>query len=349
MTIRSSTIQLAGITKRFDGHLALDDIDITVAAGSFTAVLGPSGSGKSTLLMTIAGFQRPDVGKVLVDGLDITALAAEKRGIGVVFQGYALFPHMNVAENIAYPLRARGMKRAVIDDKVRDMARLMEIEPLLKRLPSEISGGQRQRVAIARALVFEPYLLLLDEPLSALDRNLRDRMKEELRRVHKKLGVTIVMVTHDQDEAAELADRVVVMDKGAVIADGAPRDLYLSPRTTKVAAFFGRANLLAVTAATAETITVGGATIERSLVPGEGQTVLIRPEWLQPLFEPTTMRCLTVTVETIVFRSGRLSISGPTKAGETVAADFSEPSCLAIVEGDTIHLQISNCALVSDP
>lgn len=340
MAIGSSTIRLTALTKRFGSHAALDDVNITVRSGSLTAILGPSGSGKSTLLMAIAGFQQPDKGGVFVDDVDISGWPAEKRGIGVVFQGYAIFPHMSVANNIAFPLRARRMKRLVIDEKVRKVARLMEIEELLPRLPSEISGGQRQRVAIARALVFEPSLLLLDEPFSALDRNLRDRMKEELRRVHQQLGVTIIMVTHDQDEATELADTIIVMEKGRVIANGNPKVLYDDPPNTTVAAFFGRANLLDVTHADDQTVIAGGTRFDRRMIGGQGGRLLIRPEALLPNAEADASSCIELAVESVRFRSGRYEVVGKLPTGEALSVEVAADPFTKIVSKSTIRLQV---------
>ncbi|WP_161140957.1 ATP-binding cassette domain-containing protein, partial [Propylenella binzhouense] len=251
------------MSKRFGTHAALRDVDLEVPAGAFAALLGPSGCGKTTMLMIIAGFEAPDGGRVLLGGEDITDRPAERRGMGIVFQNYALFPHMSAAENIAYPLRARRMARREIAGRVRRVAEMLEIGDLLARAPRQLSGGQRQRVAIARAIVFEPQLLLMDEPLSALDRNLRERMKDEIRRLHARIGVTTVMVTHDQDEAMEMADTVAVMEHGRVAEVGSPRRLYERPESVAVARFFGRSNLLRV-----EPTPAGPALAGRPLPPG---------------------------------------------------------------------------------
>jgi ABC-type Fe3+/spermidine/putrescine transport system ATPase subunit len=231
MTATGSSLELNNLVKHFGRLKVLDNVSTRIEAGSFTAILGPSGSGKSTLLMTIAGFEMPESGAVVIDGVDVTRMPPEKRGIGMVFQGYALFPHMTIADNIAYPLKSRGWAKEAIRKRVAEMAAMMEIEQLLQRRPQQLSGGQRQRVAIARALAFEPRLLLLDEPLSALDRNLRDRMQAELKRLHRKIGVTIIMVTHDQDEASALADNIIVMESGGIIATGGARELYERPQS----------------------------------------------------------------------------------------------------------------------
>lgn len=289
--------------------------------------------------MTIAGFQSPDEGRILFGDEDITDLPAERRGIGLVFQGYAIFPHMTIRDNIAYPLRARRMKRPVIDRMVRDMAALMEIEDLLDRRPDEISGGQRQRVAIARALVFQPRLLLLDEPLSALDRSLRDRMKAELRRVHRQLGVTIIMVTHDQDEACELADRILLMKQGTVIADGNPRDLYLAPPTREVATFFGRANFLAVTRDKEGRLSAGGAIISGALASDDHGHLLVRPEDFQ-LGCDGGLAQFDVLVEDAVFRSGRFGLTGTLPTGERIEAELRDGDGQSVRPGDWIALSV---------
>ena len=345
MSDQHPSIRLDRLTRRFGTQLALDDVSATIEPGSFTAVLGPSGSGKSTLLMTIAGFQDPDEGSVWFAEENITDLPAEKRGIGVVFQGYAVFPHLTIYDNIAYPLRARRRPRREIDTEVRRIAALMEIEPLLNRRSSEISGGQRQRVAIARALVFNPKLLLLDEPLSALDRNLRDRMKAELRRIHQQFGVTIIMVTHDQDEACELADRILLMKDGRVIADGGPRALYVTPPDRDVAAFFGRANVLRIEDRDADTITAGGARFPRSSFTGEGGHLLIRPEDLQP-DDGTAGARLNVQLDSVVFRSGRFGLSGRLPTGEPIQAELGDGEGHAMAAGDTLALSVRRGHLI---
>ena len=222
----------------------MDRVSLHVGRGEFLTLLGPSGSGKTTILMAIAGFVAPTEGLVLLDGTDITGLPPEKRDFGMVFQGYALFPHMTVAENVAFPLRVRGLSRADRDAKVRAALDLVQLDRFAGRKPAQLSGGQQQRVALARALVFDPALLLLDEPLSALDKKLRAELQDELKALHRRVGRTFVNVTHDQDEALSLSDRVAILDQGRLIQLGTPLALYERPRTRFVADFLGKSNFL---------------------------------------------------------------------------------------------------------
>jgi putative spermidine/putrescine transport system ATP-binding protein len=226
------------------GVEALRRVNLEVAAGEFLTLLGPSGSGKTTLLMIIAGFEQPSEGRILTEGVEITRLPPERRNLGVVFQNYMLFPHMTVFSNIAYPLAARGVSRAERRDRVLQALELVGLERLGNHRPSQISGGQQQRVALARALVYRPRILLLDEPLGALDRGLRERMQIELRRLHQKVGVTFLYVTHDQEEALTMSDRIVVLRNGSVEQVGTPEDIYFRPDNEFVARFVGTANLL---------------------------------------------------------------------------------------------------------
>ncbi len=238
----SAALELRGLAKRYGSFVAVEGADLAVERGSFLTLLGPSGSGKTTILMMIAGFTEPSAGQLLLDGQDITALAPEKRAFGMVFQGYALFPHMSVAENIAFPLRVRGQGRAERDEKVRAALDLVQLTGFADRLPKQLSGGQQQRVALARALVFDPALLLLDEPLSALDKKLRAELQEELRALHRRVGRTFINVTHDQEEALSLSDEVAILNHGRIIQKGAPAALYEQPRSRFVADFLGKSN-----------------------------------------------------------------------------------------------------------
>ena len=249
-------VAIQGLTKSYGNVTAVDNVSIDVEGGEFLALLGPSGSGKSTVLMAIAGFEIPTAGKILLDGREITTLPPHRRGIGMVFQRYALFPHLTVAENIAYPLRRRSFSRTEIEFEVERALRLVNLEALGARYPNQLSGGQQQRVAVARALVFRPPLLLMDEPLGALDRKLRQQMQMELKLLHKDLGTTIVMVTHDQEEALSMADRVAVLNRGKIEQIGDPDSLYREPQSAFVADFIGETNLLPVdiVARTADTV-----------------------------------------------------------------------------------------------
>lgn len=278
-------LSLRGITKSYDGlNLAVKDIDLDVERGEFITLLGPSGSGKTTLLMLIAGFERATSGHIMLGGDSIDQLPPYARNIGVVFQNYALFPHMTVAENIRYPLRMRGLDSSAARDKIERVLTMVGLTALGARYPSQLSGGQQQRVALARTLVFQPDLVLLDEPLGALDKNLREQMQVELKRIHKELGVTMIYVTHDQTEAMTMSDRIAVMSAGRIEQLGSPTDVYFRPKTKFVASFVGDSNLFdgTVVAAPEGAIEVPGLgkvlTGRRDLASGHGVTVLMRPE-----------------------------------------------------------------------
>ena len=255
-----SSVAVRGIAKQFGDTVALHPTTLEIEDGEFVVIVGPSGCGKSTLLRLLAGLEEPSGGEVLIGGRDVTALAPAARGVAMVFQSYALYPHLSVAENIAFPLRMAKRPRGEIDAKVAAVAEMLELTPLLDRRPRALSGGQRQRVSIGRAIVREPAVLLLDEPLSNLDAGLRVRMRHEFARLHQQLGATMIYVTHDQLEAMTLANRIVVMSHGRVEQVGAPMDLYARPATLKVAEAIGSPaiNLVAVTIAAAEE---AGATV----------------------------------------------------------------------------------------
>jgi ABC-type Fe3+/spermidine/putrescine transport system ATPase subunit len=241
----SATIRLDNVTKTFDGRvLAVDGVTLDIAAGEFFSLLGPSGCGKTTSLRMIAGFELPDSGRVHVAGRDITDLPVHKRDMGMVFQSYALFPHRTVAENVAFGLRMREVARSDIERRVKAALAQVALTGLEERKPGQLSGGQQQRVALARALVVEPPVLLCDEPLGALDRKLRQQMQFELKELQKRLGVTLVFVTHDQEEALAMSDRIAVMNHGRVEQVGAPTEIYERPRTRFVADFIGEINIL---------------------------------------------------------------------------------------------------------
>lgn len=240
----AGSLSVTAIAKRYADVHALRGVDLEVGAGEFVTLLGPSGSGKTTLLNVIAGFQPPDAGEIRLDGKPVTRLPAHDRGFGMVFQSYALFPHMTVSENIGYPLRMRGVSAAKRTEQIGEYLRLVELERLGDRYPSQLSGGQQQRVALARALVFRPPVLLMDEPLGALDRRLRQSLQFAIKRLHHELGTTVVYVTHDQEEALAMSDRVVVMREGAIVQVGSPKLVYEEPETPFVASFLGETNLL---------------------------------------------------------------------------------------------------------
>ncbi|WP_052364810.1 ABC transporter ATP-binding protein [Halotalea alkalilenta] len=241
-----AAIKFEGIHKRYGSSVAIERLDLDVQQGEFISLLGPSGSGKSTLLMMLAGFEQVSGGRILIDDCDVTLLPPERRGIGMVFQNYALFPHMTVAENIGFSLRQTRTSKAVIRDKVSKMLDLVQLSGFENRYPQQLSGGQQQRVAIARAVVFDPPVLLMDEPLSALDKQLREAMQLEIKSLHERLGITFIYVTHDQREALVMSDRVALLNDGKIEQIGSPRDLYDRPCSRFAASFIGEANFLGV-------------------------------------------------------------------------------------------------------
>jgi len=243
---RAVDVQAVGIGKSFGAFEALKDVSLDVGRGEFLTLLGPSGSGKTTLLMILAGFEKPTRGRLLSEGEDITTKGAEARSFGMVFQGYALFPHMTVAQNIAFPLQVRKMPRDVVARRVADMVERVGLKGHEHKSPSKLSGGQQQRVALARALVFEPPVLLLDEPFSALDKHLRGRMQDEVKRLHQEFGTTFIFVTHDQSEALSLSSRIAIFNHGELLQIGEPQQVYERPSNRFVAEFLGEINLLPV-------------------------------------------------------------------------------------------------------
>ncbi|WP_419704481.1 ABC transporter ATP-binding protein [Promicromonospora sp. NFX87] len=245
------SLELRGVGRRFGGVDALSGLDLTIKAGEFVALLGPSGCGKSTALNCLAGLLPLTHGEILLDGKRIDTLPPERRGFGMVFQSYALFPHLTVEKNVAFGLQMQGRPRAEIDSRVREAIKLVKLGEHAKKLPGQLSGGQQQRVAIARAVVLEPSLVLMDEPLSNLDAKLRLDMRTEIRRLHQSLGLTTIYVTHDQEEALSLADRLVVMREGRVQQVGTPDELYESPTSWYVADFMGYRNILTATVVSA--------------------------------------------------------------------------------------------------
>ncbi len=284
-------LQLKQICKSFGDTRVLNGIDITVMQGEFVTLLGSSGCGKTTTLRIIAGLETPDSGSVLLEGKDVTALEPNRRDVNTVFQNYALFPHMNVEQNVGYSLKIRRVPRAEIREKVRKMLALVQLDGFEKRMPSELSGGQKQRVAIARSLINQPKLLLLDEPLGALDLQLRRQMQQELKRLQKKLGITFIYITHDQEEALNMSDRIAVMKDGRFQQIGAPGEVYDSPRTAYVARFVGTANIVygTVEAVEGDLVTFSntdGRGVFRSrgysFAPGMPVTLAIRGEQAEP-------------------------------------------------------------------
>jgi putative spermidine/putrescine transport system ATP-binding protein len=239
----SGAVRIDDVTKRYGDAVAVDRVSLDIRQGEFLTLLGASGSGKSTLLNLIAGFVTPDAGRVLLDGADLAGVRPHRRNMGVMFQNYALFPHLTVEANVAYPLQQRKVRRAEIRRRVADVLDLVQLGQHARRLPLQLSGGQQQRVALARSIVFEPPVLLLDEPMGALDKSLRESLQYEMKAIHERLGITFVQVTHDQSEALAMSDRIAVLHSGRVEQVGTPHELYYRPQTRRVAEFMGESNL----------------------------------------------------------------------------------------------------------
>jgi putative spermidine/putrescine transport system ATP-binding protein len=327
-------LRLERISKLYGDVAAVADLDLTVERGEFVSLLGPSGCGKTTTLQMVAGFVPATTGRILLDGQDLTRVKPNRRGLGVVFQSYALFPHMTVADNIAFGLEMRGVARPERAKRVEEALALVHLDHLAGRYPRALSGGQRQRVALARALVIEPPVLLLDEPLSNLDAKLREAMQFELRQIQRRTGTTTIMVTHDQSEALSISDRVVVMERGRITQIDQPYRMYEHPRSRFISDFVGKANLLdgmVAQAGAVARVTVGAATLE---VPGDGLPagarvlLCLRPEKLA-LGAPGTGR-LPGTVSRRYFLgsqwlyhldspAGELLVAAPNLGGEPLA------------------------------
>ncbi|GHV91057.1 polyamine-transporting ATPase [Spirochaetia bacterium] len=293
-------VELALITKNYGGFRAVDNFSLYVPRGSFTTLLGPSGCGKTTLLRIIAGFFEPDAGTVVICGQDQKGIPPEKRTTGIVFQDYALFPHMTARENLAYGLRVRKVSSAERNREIMHTAEALDLAALLDRYPGELSGGQQQRLALGRAIILKPRILLMDEPLSNLDAKLRLRVREELKDIQKRLGITTIYVTHDQEEALALSDYIAVMNKGRLEQMGAPQEVYNTPATAFAADFTGPANF-----------------IEHG-----GIKYLVRPEWIRVNESPGIIDSIAAGVSKITARLG--ASSGPrfTLSGKVTGADF---------------------------
>ncbi|MEX2693163.1 ABC transporter ATP-binding protein [Rhizobium mongolense] len=283
-------IFIDGACKQYGAHTAVRSVTLEVEAGEFVSILGPSGSGKTTLLTMVAGFETPSAGRIVIGGRDVTQLAANRRDIGMVFQRYALFPHMTVAENIAFPLKMRHLPRNEREHKVAETLELVQLGDLARRYPHQLSGGQQQRVAVARAIVFEPPVLLMDEPLGALDKKLREAMQLEIKQLQQRLGATVIYVTHDQEEALTMSDRVAVMAAGEIVQVGSPATLYRQPQTAFVADFIGRMSFAegiylglhegSHAVRLGETVVLQASSVNGTIRPGARLKLAMRPEKL---------------------------------------------------------------------
>ena len=310
-------IVLDAVGKRFGPAIAVREASFGIRRGEFFSMLGPSGCGKTTTLRMIAGFESPTSGRILLDGVDVSRTPPYRRDVNTVFQEYALFPHMTVRDNVAFGLRSKRVPKAQVDQRVAEIVDLVRMGAFLDRKPAQLSGGQQQRVALARALVNRPAALLLDEPLAALDLKLRKAMQLELKRIQRDTGVTFVFVTHDQEEALTMSDRVAVMNEGVVVQIGRPEDVYHRPVTDFVASFIGEANLL------------GG------MAPGGG-VLMVRPERVRVATTAPAGRCAGVegTVTEIVFRGPTTHVTLATTAGAVVAHLGVDRSLGALRPGD---------------
>ncbi|MFE5964954.1 ABC transporter ATP-binding protein [Streptomyces sp. NPDC056463] len=305
--VPTPAVRLDHVSKQYpsgDGTFAVRDVELDIAPGEFFSLLGPSGCGKTTLLRMIGGFADPTEGSVLLDGQDVTGLPPDKRNVNTVFQSYALFDHLSLADNVAFGLKRRGVGRAEIRHRVADMLDLVQLGHLAARKPPTLSGGQKQRVALARALVNRPHVLLLDEPLAALDLKLRRHMQVELKQIQREVGITFVFVTHDQDEALTMSDRLAVMNDGRVEQCGTPEDVYERPTSSFTASFMGTSNLVPGTYRSGRVVLDAGPELpvgDRPAVPdGSRVSLSIRPEkiWLSDL-EPDMARVSGVVRETV--------------------------------------------------
>lgn len=311
------------VAKYFGTTAALREVNLDINAGEFFTLLGPSGSGKTTLLKVLAGFEGLSKGRVMLDGKDIGPVSVAKRNIGMVFQNYALFPHMTVAGNVAFPLEMRSQPSNTIKQRVDGALSLVDMNDYGHRFPHQLSGGQQQRVAVARALVFEPDILLMDEPLGALDKNLRQSLQFELKQLHRRLGVTILYVTHDQEEAMHLSDRIVVLNNGRVEQIGTPETLYFNPASEFVARFVGECNFI-----TDETNRIAG-----------GKIYGVRPEFLQFVTEGNDGGIVHhAKVEEIIFIGTGYKIHLTDGAASFLALSSTHPERLGIAIGDRVKI-----------
>ena len=308
-------IRFDRISKSYGEAQVVDGLDLTVGRGEFLSLLGPSGSGKTTILMMMAGFVAPTSGRIFLEEQAIEAMPPYKRDLGVVFQNYALFPHMTIAENVAFPLKMRRMARAERDGKVKRALDMVRLGALGDRRPAQLSGGQQQRIALARALVYEPKVVLLDEPLGALDKQLREEMQLELRDIHRSLGVTMIFVTHDQSEALTMSDRIAVFNRGRIEQLGSPRDVYDHPKTRFVAEFIGETNVIEAKVTghrdgIAEVMAKGGHRLQvcadEAVATGRDVLVCVRPERLDIGEDGTVPNALPATVVDTVYQGDHI-------------------------------------------
>jgi len=342
--VSAASIEFRNVTKRYGDVVAVRDVSFTIASATLVTVLGPSGCGKTTILRMIAGLELPSAGRVLIGGEDVTERGAAERDVSMVFQSYALFPHLTVLENVRYGLVVSGSRPAAADERARKSLASVGLGGFDARLPSELSGGQQQRVALARALVLEPSVLLFDEPLSNLDSRLRRQMREEIRELQQRIALTVVYVTHDQSEAMAVSDRIIVMDRAVIAQEGTPRELYELPRDAFVAGFMGDANrvraVLRHLAGPRGEVLLGTITVpvmHRGLQEGEAD-IAIRPEAI--VLQPASADGLQATVRKAAYLGGTVEYTLDSPIGELFA--ISQLRDAGFVAGDAVSLGFSS-------
>ncbi len=336
-------VRLTGIRKEFGAAVAVQNFHLEIEAGEFVTFLGPSGCGKTTVLRMIAGFERPTQGSITIADQDVTAVPANKRNVGMVFQQYALFPNMTVADNIQFGLKVRGMDKRLCQQRVEEMLALIHMEGFAKRYPHQLSGGQQQRVALARALAIQPQVLLLDEPLSALDAKIRVSLRQEIRAIQRHLKMTTVFVTHDQEEALSISDRIVVMNQGQVEQMGKPTDIYNHPQTPFVASFIGTLNVLEaeVVNPAERALAIDGqilTTVGEFEQASSPLTVSIRPESIQLNHRNGHANSLQATVEDIYFLGSIVRIRARLQRQHINVDTFNKPGLTLPSPGESVTL-----------
>lgn len=350
-------IRFDSVTKNYGALCVVDKLNLDIEKGEFVSLLGPSGSGKTTLLMMLAGFETATSGQILVDGIRVNDVPSHRRDMGVVFQNYALFPHMSVGANIAFPLQMRGVSKSEISERVKRALDMVQLGAMAERKPTQLSGGQQQRIALARALVFEPRVVLMDEPLGALDKQLREQMQLDIRALHQRLGLTIVFVTHDQSEALTMSDRIAVFNKGKIEQIGSPREIYDQPQTRFVAEFIGETNLLegkvaaindnhiSVALASGQLITTSNAA---NVAHGQPVLVSVRPERIgfDENAAPNT-NLISAKVKDCVYQGDHIRIELENSLGSHYIARVDRKAKEPTV-GDMIHasFQPEDCKVI---
>ena len=366
--LSAPVIEIDHVVKRFGEFVAVDDVDFSIGQGEFFSMLGPSGCGKTTTLRMIAGFEQPTSGAVRLDGVDVSKVPPNKRDVNTVFQQYALFPHMNVFDNVAFGPQSKKVDKTTIKKRVTEMLEVVRLTEFASRRPAQLSGGQQQRVALARALVNLPKALLLDEPLGALDLKLRHAMQFELKRIQREVGITFVYVTHDQEEALTMSDRIAVMSDGRVEQIGTPAEIYDNPASVFVAGFIGQANLWPATvtehtAGTAHVSALGGASLcgsggDSTLTVGSEVTLMVRPERIsisltQPTPQPGGDQSVSATVTDLAFQGPIVRLALEAADGSPIIANVDPDADLPLLRpGDSVWAswtQSAACVLPSVP